>query len=78
LLIWEGNLDALYGRVLDAAIGLMSADMGSIQTFYPEEGELRLLAWREDFIPNQLPFENELISIPPAPVARHCQKDAGS
>jgi len=46
LLIREGNLDALYERVLDAAVGLMSADMGSMQTFYPEEGELRLLAWR--------------------------------
>jgi hypothetical protein len=46
LLIREGNLDALYERVLDAAIGLMSADMGSMQTFYSEEGELRLLAWR--------------------------------
>jgi PAS domain S-box-containing protein len=44
LLIPEGNLDALYGRVLDAAIGLMSADMGSMQSFYPKEGELRLLA----------------------------------
>jgi len=29
LLIQEGNLGALYERVLDAAIGLMSADMGS-------------------------------------------------
>ena len=46
LLIREGNLDALYERVLDAAVGLMSADMGSMQTFYPEEGELRLMAWR--------------------------------
>ena len=46
LLIPEGNLDALYARVLDAAIGLMSADMGSMQTFYPKEGELRLLVWR--------------------------------
>ena len=46
LLIQEGNLGALYERVLDAAIGLMSADMGSMQTFYSEEGELRLLAWR--------------------------------
>src|SRR5262245_7958232 len=46
LLIQEGNLDALYGRVLDAAISLMSADMGSMQTFRPERGELRLLAWR--------------------------------
>jgi PAS domain S-box-containing protein len=38
--------NALYGRVLDAAIGLMSADMGSIQAFYSEKGEPRLLAWR--------------------------------
>ena len=30
LLIQEGNLDALYERVLDAAIGLMSADMGDV------------------------------------------------
>ena len=29
-LIREGNLDAPYGRVLDAAISLLSADMGSI------------------------------------------------
>src|SRR6516225_2759119 len=46
LLIQEGNLASLYERVLDAAVGLMSADMGSMQTFYSEEGELRLLAWR--------------------------------
>lgn len=45
-IIQEGNLAALYDRVLDAAIALMSADMGSMQTFYPEQGELRLLAWR--------------------------------
>src|SRR4030095_739797 len=46
LLIQEGNLAALYDRVLDAAIALMSADMGSMQTFHSEQGELRLLAWR--------------------------------
>src|SRR5262245_13704528 len=46
LLIQEGNLAALYDRVLDAAIELMSADMGSMQTFHPEQGELRLLAGR--------------------------------
>jgi PAS domain S-box-containing protein len=46
LLIQEGNLAALYGRILDAAIALLSADMGSMQTFHPEQGELRLLAWR--------------------------------
>jgi PAS domain S-box-containing protein len=46
MLIQEGNLAALYDRVLDAAIELMSADMGSMQTFHPEQRELRLLAWR--------------------------------
>src|SRR5262249_16478458 len=46
LLIQEGNLDALYDRVLEAAIGVMSSDMGSMQTFHPEQNELRLLAWR--------------------------------
>jgi PAS domain S-box-containing protein len=46
MLIQEGNLAALYDRVLDAAIALMSADMGSMQTFHPEQDELRLLAWK--------------------------------
>jgi PAS domain S-box-containing protein len=46
MLIQEGNLSALYDRVLDAAIALMSADMGSMQTFHPEQNELRLLAWK--------------------------------
>ena len=51
LLIQEGNLDGLYARVLDAAIELMSADMGSMQTFHPERGELRLLAVKGEFHP---------------------------
>src|SRR5262252_2514093 len=46
LLIQEDNLESLYRRVLDAAIKLMSADMGSIQRFYPEQRELRLLVWK--------------------------------
>src|SRR5215510_7642049 len=46
LLIQEGNLESLHRRVLDAAINLMSADMGSIQRFHPEQRELRLLAWK--------------------------------
>ncbi|MGA8410398.1 MAG: GAF domain-containing protein, partial [Xanthobacteraceae bacterium] len=45
-LIQEGNIDALYEAVLDAAIGLMSADMGSMQVFLPGRKELRLLASR--------------------------------
>jgi PAS domain S-box-containing protein len=46
LLIQEGNLDALYERVLDAAISLMSADMGSMQKYDPEQDQLRLLVSR--------------------------------
>src|SRR5262245_6581738 len=46
LLIQEGNLAGLYDLVLDVAIRLMSADMGSMQTFHPEQGELRLLTSR--------------------------------
>jgi PAS domain S-box-containing protein len=46
LLIREGSNGALYQHVLDAAIDLMSADMGSMQVFHPEQDELRLLAER--------------------------------
>jgi diguanylate cyclase (GGDEF)-like protein/PAS domain S-box-containing protein len=46
VLIQQGNLNSLYDRVLDAAIGLMSADLGSMQTFHPDQRELRLLASR--------------------------------
>ena len=45
-LIPEGNIDILYGDVLDAAISLMSADMGSMQVFMPQRDELRLLVNR--------------------------------
>jgi PAS domain S-box-containing protein len=46
LLIQDGSLDSFYKRLLDTAVDLMSADMGSLQTFHRELGELRLLAWR--------------------------------
>jgi PAS domain S-box-containing protein len=46
LLIREENNGKLYGRFVDAAIGLMSADMGSMQMFHPQRGELQLLAER--------------------------------
>jgi PAS domain S-box-containing protein len=46
LLIQEDNLDALYERVLDAAISLMSADMGSMQKYDPEHDQLQLLTSR--------------------------------
>jgi PAS domain S-box-containing protein len=51
LLIQEGNLDALYERVLDAAISLMSADMGTMQKYNPERGDLLLLAAKGEFHP---------------------------
>ncbi|MGB8627780.1 MAG: hypothetical protein WCD69_00090 [Xanthobacteraceae bacterium] len=43
LLIQEGNLHSLYSRILDAATGLMSSDMASIQLLDPEHNQLRLL-----------------------------------
>jgi hypothetical protein len=46
MLIREGSNGALYQHVLGAAIELMSADMGSMQVFYPERGDLRLLVER--------------------------------
>src|SRR5262249_26380999 len=46
LLIQEGNIGALYDRVLDAVIGLMRADMGSMQEFHSERNELHLITWR--------------------------------
>jgi len=61
LLIQQGNLAALYDRVLDAAIELMSADMGSMQTFHPEQGELRLLAGR-GFHPESAAFWERVYS----------------
>jgi PAS domain S-box-containing protein len=51
LLIQEGNLDALYTRVLEAAISLMSADMGTMQKYNPERGDLLLLAAKGEFHP---------------------------
>jgi hypothetical protein len=44
--IHEGHNGRLYEHLLNAAISLMSADMGSMQVFHPERGELRLLAER--------------------------------
>jgi PAS domain S-box-containing protein len=43
-LIREGSNGAIYHHVLDAAIELMFAHMGSMQVFHQERGELRLLA----------------------------------
>jgi PAS domain S-box-containing protein len=56
LLIQEGNLDTLYERVLDGAVSLMSADMGTMQKYDPEHGELLLLAGKGEFHPGAASF----------------------
>jgi PAS domain S-box-containing protein len=45
-LLEQDNIGALYDEILDAAISLLRSDMGSVQSFDPLRGELRLLAWR--------------------------------
>jgi hypothetical protein len=77
LLIREGSNGALYEHVLDAAIDLTSADMGSMQVFHPERGELRLLAEKGSIL-NQPPTGNGFVPIPPLPVAWHYPPDVGS
>ena len=49
-LIREGNLDALYAQLVEAAIAVMRSDAGSMQMLDPERNALRLLAWR-GFVP---------------------------
>ena len=55
LLIHGGDVDALYQEILDTAIALMHSDMGSLQMFHPERGELLLLAWK-GFAPKSAAF----------------------
>ncbi len=43
-LIEEDNIQVLYEHILDAAIALMDANMGSMQVLLPETNELELLA----------------------------------
>jgi PAS domain S-box-containing protein len=45
-IIQEGDINTLYERILDGAISLMNADMGSMQILHPEQNELRLLTCR--------------------------------
>jgi two-component system CheB/CheR fusion protein len=45
-LIQEDNADTLYEQILDAARSVMRSEMGSLQMFLPERGELYLLAQR--------------------------------
>jgi hypothetical protein len=46
-LINASDPQALYEKILDAAVAIMRSDFASMQMFYPERGELRLLAYRE-------------------------------
>jgi PAS domain S-box-containing protein len=48
-LITETHVEALYDKLLDAAVAIMRSEFASMQMFYPERGtggELRLLAFR--------------------------------
>jgi PAS domain S-box-containing protein len=54
-LIHGEDVDALYLEILDTAIALMHSDMGSLQMFYPERGELQLLA-SKGFAPKSAAF----------------------
>jgi two-component system sensor kinase FixL len=46
LLIEAGTTDALYQKILDAAVAIMQSDMASMQTLDESQDALRLLAWR--------------------------------
>jgi PAS domain S-box-containing protein len=45
-LLQEGDVDALYRKILDAAMAVMRSDMASMQMLAPDRGVLRLLAWQ--------------------------------
>ena len=48
-LVHEKDPDALYGKIVDAAMAIMRSDFASMQQLYPDRGkggELRLLAFR--------------------------------
>jgi PAS domain S-box-containing protein len=45
-LIHASDVEVLYEKILDAAAAIMRSDFASMQMFYPERGELRLLAYR--------------------------------
>ena len=45
-LIHANDAQVLYEEILEAAVAIMHSDFASMQMFYPERGELRLLAHR--------------------------------
>jgi PAS domain S-box-containing protein len=45
-LIHASDAQVLHEKILDAAVAILRSDFASMQMFYPERGELRLLAYR--------------------------------
>ena len=54
-LIHENDTQALYEKIVNAAVGIMRSDFASMQMFHPERGELQLLAHR-GFDPSSVAF----------------------
>ncbi len=54
-LIHENDTQALYEKILDAAVVIMRSDFASMQMFHPERGELELLA-HKGFDPSSVAF----------------------
>jgi PAS domain S-box-containing protein len=54
-LIHENDTQALYQKILDAAVAIMRSDFASMQMFHPERGELELLA-HKGFDPTSVDF----------------------
>lgn len=54
-LIRENDINALYEKVIDAAIGLMRSDASSLQIFRREKNAMQLLAWK-GFAPESAAF----------------------
>ena len=54
-LIHENDTQALYGKILDAAVAIMRSDFASMQMYHPERGELQLLA-HKGFDPSSVAF----------------------
>jgi hypothetical protein len=75
LLIGEGNNGSLYEHVLDAAIDLMTADMGSM---FSRNGVNSGCLLTEDLIVNQRRIGNGFVPIPRRRVEWHYPPGVGS
>jgi hypothetical protein len=72
LLINEGNTEALYEQILDAAVAIVRADFGSIQMLDTEGRANCSFSPIEIFIPNQLPIGKKYRSKLARPADRPC------